>query len=46
MMDRPSRQTLGISQDQLRFLFILHNHQPLGNFDEVIRAKSGRGRRR
>jgi hypothetical protein len=24
--------------DPLRFLFVVHNHQPLGNFDEVIQA--------
>ncbi|MBF8278600.1 MAG: putative 4-alpha-glucanotransferase (Amylomaltase) (Disproportionating enzyme) (D-enzyme), partial [candidate division NC10 bacterium] len=24
------------AQDRLRFLLVLHNHQPLGNFDGVI----------
>jgi alpha-amylase/alpha-mannosidase (GH57 family) len=26
------------AQDRLRFLFVLHNHQPLGNFDGVIQT--------
>jgi len=26
------------AQDRLRFLLVLHNHQPLGNFDDVIQG--------
>ena len=33
------------AQDRLRFLLALHNHQPLGNFDEVIRALTDRAYR-
>ncbi len=32
-------------QDRLRFLLALHNHQPLGNFDEVIQALTDRAYR-
>jgi hypothetical protein len=32
-------------QDKLRFLLVLHNHQPLGNFDEVIQALTDRAYR-
>ena len=46
MTDRPVEQSCDSIQDKLRLLFVLHNHQPLGNFDKVIQAKSGRGRRR
>lgn len=35
----------GSVQGKLRFLFILHNHQPLGNFDEVIQALTDRAYR-
>ena len=37
----PGRTT----QDKLRFLLVLHNHQPLGNFDEVIQALTDRAYR-
>lgn len=35
----------GSAQDKLRFLLVLHNHQPLGNFDEVIQALTDRAYR-
>ncbi|HWQ69181.1 MAG TPA: alpha-amylase/4-alpha-glucanotransferase domain-containing protein [Patescibacteria group bacterium] len=35
----------GSDQDKLRFLLVLHNHQPLGNFDEVIQALTDRAYR-
>ncbi len=31
--------------DRLRFLLVIHNHQPLGNFDEVIHALMDRAYR-
>jgi len=31
--------------DKLRFLLVVHNHQPLGNFDEVIQALTERAYR-
>ncbi|MBZ0170572.1 4-alpha-glucanotransferase (Amylomaltase) (Disproportionating enzyme) (D-enzyme) [Candidatus Methylomirabilis lanthanidiphila] len=45
MMDGPSGQTLGSGRDTLSFLLVLHNHQPLGNFDEVIQALTDRAYR-
>ncbi|MDE2059034.1 MAG: DUF1926 domain-containing protein [candidate division NC10 bacterium] len=45
MADRPAEQTFDSVQDKLRFLFVLHNHQPLGNFDEVIQALTDRAYR-
>ncbi|MBZ0159270.1 alpha-amylase/4-alpha-glucanotransferase domain-containing protein [Candidatus Methylomirabilis sp.] len=51
MTDRPAGQSpstrlrAGSGQDKLRFLFVLHNHQPLGNFDEVIQALTDRAYR-
>lgn len=45
MTDRPSGQTDDSVQGKLRFLFVLHNHQPLGNFDEVIQALTDRAYR-
>jgi alpha-amylase len=38
MTDRPA-------QDKLRLLLVLHNHQPLGNFDEVIQTLTDRAYR-
>jgi len=31
--------------DRLRFLLVIHNHQPLGNFDDVIQALTDRAYR-
>jgi hypothetical protein len=45
MTDRPAEQPFDSVQDKLRFLFVLHNHQPLGNFDEVIQALTDRAYR-
>jgi alpha-amylase len=45
MTDRPAERTVDGAQDKLRFLLILHNHQPLGNFDEVIQALTDRAYR-
>ncbi|MDE2180976.1 MAG: DUF1926 domain-containing protein, partial [candidate division NC10 bacterium] len=45
MTDRPAEQPLDSVQDKLRFLLVLHNHQPLGNFDEVIQALTDRAYR-
>ncbi|PTL35062.1 hypothetical protein CLG94_11295 [Candidatus Methylomirabilis limnetica] len=45
MTDRPTEQTLDRVQDKLRFLLVLHNHQPLGNFDEVIQTLMDRAYR-
>ncbi|MBI2882665.1 MAG: DUF1926 domain-containing protein [Candidatus Methylomirabilis oxyfera] len=53
MTDRPAEQSFdpstmlgtGSAQDKLRLLFVLHNHQPLGNFDEVIQALTDRAYR-
>ncbi len=35
----------GTPVDKLRFLLVVHNHQPLGNFDVVIRALTNRAYR-
>ena len=45
MTDRPSEQPLDSVPGKLRFLLVLHNHQPLGNFDEVIQALTERAYR-
>lgn len=45
MTDRPAEPPGNAVQDRLRFLFVLHNHQPLGNFDEVIQALTDRAYR-
>ncbi len=45
MTDRPAGQPFDTAQDKLRFLLVLHNHQPLGNFDEVIQTLMDRAYR-
>ncbi len=45
MMDRSVEQPRNSIQDKLRFLLVLHNHQPLGNFDEVIQTLMDRAYR-
>ncbi len=45
MTEIPAAKPFDSVQDKLRFLLILHNHQPLGNFDEVIQALTDRAYR-